>query len=175
MYQQAMTPSMPSGPASFPRLLAALLGLGSALSLAAAFWFQHVEGLEPCPLCVYQRWAHGVSLAVAMASVIFISPRLAAAMLAGLAATFLAGTAIAVWHVMVEWHWLTVSACSAAPVSAATIEELESALLATNVVRCDEVPWSLGGISMAGWNAIVSFILAGTAIAGCLGSRRIMT
>ena len=96
-------------------------------------------------------------------------------MLAGLAVTFLAGTAIAVWHVMVEWHWITDSACGAAPVSAATIEELESALLATDVVRCDEVPWSLGGISMAGWNAIVSFVLAGIAIAGCLGSRRIMT
>lgn len=166
---------VPSGPASRPRLLAALLGLGSTLCLAAAFWFQHVEGLEPCPFCIYQRWAHGVSLAVAMASFIFMSPRLAAVMLAGLAVTFLAGTAIAVWHVMIEWHWVTSSACSAATQSAATIEELESILLATDVARCDEVPWSLAGISMAGWNAIASFVLAGIAIVGCLGSRRIMT
>ncbi|MGY8996654.1 MAG: disulfide bond formation protein B, partial [Alphaproteobacteria bacterium] len=51
---------------SRPRLLGALLALASAAMLGGAFYFQHVEGLQPCPLCVAQRWAHAASLGLGL-------------------------------------------------------------------------------------------------------------
>ena len=163
---------MSTVPALSPRLLAGLLGLGSASCLAAAFWFEFAEGLEPCLLCIYQRWAHGVTLALAAVCVVFIARRFAPAMLACLALAFLAGAAIAVWHVMVEWQWVAFGACSADLSSATTVEDLQAALESTDVVRCDEVPWSFAGVSMAGLNAIVSLAMAAAALLGCLAARR---
>ena len=151
-----------------PRLLAGLLGLASAACLAAAFWFQHVAGLEPCPLCIDQRWAHGASIAIAAVSVAVMTPGRAAIMLAALALAFLAGTAIAVWHVMVEWQWVVSLGCSPPEFGDMSIDSF----LAIDVVRCDEVAWSMAGVSMAGWNAIVSLMLAALAITGCLVSLR---
>ncbi len=157
---------------SRPGVLIGLLGFGSALCLSAAFWFEHAEGLEPCPLCIDQRWAHGVSLGLAVIGAVAVPRRLAWVAMAVLAAAFAAGALLAAWHVMVEWRWVTTSACDAPPLSAATIDELEAALLQREVVRCDVVPWSLAGVSMAGWNAIVSFLLAGAAAAGSFVCRR---
>ena len=151
-----------------PRLLAGLLGLASAACLATAFWFQHVAGLEPCPLCIDQRWAHGASIAVAAVSVVLMTPGRAAIMLAGLALAFLAGTGIAAWHVMVEWHWVASPGCSTPEFEEMSIDSF----LSIEVVPCDEVAWSMAGISMAGWNAIVSLMLAAVAITGCLASLR---
>ena len=151
-----------------PRLLAGLLGLASTVCLATAFWFQHVAGLEPCPLCIDQRWAHGASIGVATVSVVFMAPGRAAIMLAALALAFLAGTAIAVWHVMVEWQWVVSLGCSPPEFGDMSIDSF----LAIDVVRCDEVAWSMAGVSMAGWNAIVSLMLAAVAITGCLASLR---
>ena len=151
-----------------PRLLAGLLGLASAACLAAAFWFQHVAGLEPCSLCIDQRWAHGASIAVAAVSVVLMTPGRAAIMLAALALAFLAGTAIAAWHVMVEWHWVASPGCSTPEFEEMSIDSF----LSIEVVPCDEVAWSMAGVSMAGWNAIVSLMLAAAAITGSLASLR---
>ncbi len=151
-----------------PRLLAGLLGLASALCLAIALWFQHVAGLEPCPLCLDQRWAHGAAIGVAAVSVVFMAPRRAAIMLAALALTFLAGTAIAAWHVMVEWHWVASPGCSTPEFGDMSVDSF----LSMDVVRCDEIAWSMAGVSMAGWNAIVSLMLAAAAITGSLVSWR---
>ncbi|MCY4606999.1 MAG: disulfide bond formation protein B [bacterium] len=151
-----------------PRLLACLLGLASAACLATAFWFQHVAGLEPCPLCIDQRWAHGASITVAAVSVVCMAPERAAIMLAALALTFLAGTGIAAWHVMVEWHWVASPGCSIPEFGDMSVDSF----LSMDVVRCDEVAWSMAGVSMAGWNAIVSLMLATVAITGSLVSLR---
>ena len=151
-----------------PRLLAGLLGFASAVCLATAFWFQHVAGLEPCSLCIDQRWAHGASIAVAAVSVVLMTPGRAAVLLAVLALAFLAGTAIAAWHVMVEWHWVASPGCSTPEFGEMSIDSF----LSIEVVPCDEVVWSMAGVSMAGWNAIVSLLLAAVTITGCLASLR---
>ena len=163
-----MTVLSPMVPWQRPRLLAGLLGLASAACLATAFWFQYVAGLEPCPLCIDQRWAHGASIAVAAASVAVMTPGRAPIMLAALALAFLAGTAIAAWHVMVEWHWVASPGCSPPEFGDMSIDSF----LSIEVVRCDEVAWSMAGVSMAGWNAIASFMLAAVAITGGLASLR---
>ncbi len=151
-----------------PRLLVSLLGLASAACLGAAFWFQYMAGLEPCPLCIDQRWAHGASIAMAAVSVVVMTPARAPIMLAALAVAFMAGTAVAAWHVMVEWHWVASPGCSTPEFGDMSIDSF----LSIDAVRCDEVAWSLAGVSMAGWNALVSFMLAAVAVSGCLASLR---
>ena len=148
-----------------PRLLGAALAAASAAMLAAAFYFQHVEGLAPCPLCVAQRWAHGASLALGAAAAAGARGRLAAPLLACLGLAFAAGAGVAGYHVGVERHWFASPTCSAA-VSGDTVEALRALLWETDAARCDEIPWSLAGVSMAGYNLLVSAALAAAAFVG---------
>ena len=86
-------------------------------------------------------------------------PRRALTLVCGVA--FAVGAGIAFYHVGVEEGFFDgPSSCSGVPMDAQTIEELKKMLLAAPVVRCDEVPWSLFGVSMAGFNLIASVILA---------------
>ncbi len=134
-------------------VLAACIG-----ALGTVFAMEHLGGLVPCPLCIAQRWPYGVAMvfaAMALApGAAGIRKRL---LLAGCAAAFLIGGAIGVYHAGVEQGWFEgPAACSAAPARAGTIEALRAQLMATPVVRCDEIPWSLFGISLAGYNAILA-------------------
>ena len=144
---------------------AALLAGASGLMLAGAFYFQHVEGLQPCVLCVWQRWAHGASLALGLVTLAAArgGPATWLPILPGLA--FLAGAGIAGYHVAVEWRWIESSVCGIAGASAQTVEELKKLLLETDPAGCDEIPWSFAGVSMAGYNFLVSTALAAVAFA----------
>ncbi len=148
----------------------------SIVILGAAYAFQYVGGLAPCVLCLYQRYPYWAAIAL-MAAALALPARPGArraqealVYLSGL--LFLAGAGIALFHVGVEQHWWTgpeaCGALSGAP--AATLEELEARLTATPLIRCDEVQWSLFGISMAGYNAILSLGLA----AFCLAAPRLV-
>src|SRR5207237_10719321 len=98
----------------------------------------------------------------------------AGALLAIAALGFLAGAGIAAFHVGVEQHWWAGTAeCGASgPLAGGSAADLRAKLLAQPVVRCDEVAWSLFGISMAGFNVIVSLAL--TAFAA-LGAKRLVS
>jgi len=144
----------------------AALAAGSLAALAAAFAFQHLGGLEPCPLCIWQRWPH---LAIALLAVVSLGFRGTAAAvpvgLAGLAA--LAGAGLAGFHVGVEQQWWAgLEACAGGP-PAETVAELRERLLNAAPARCDEAAWSFLGLSMAAWNGLLSLALAGMA-AGAL-------
>ncbi len=150
-----------------PRLLALLVAGLSAVALAAALLSQYVGGLRPCPLCVDQRWPHLAIIMTAgaaawlrwkagdspkadhMVAVLFT--------LAGVAA--LIGLGLAANHVGVEQGWWSGSAECSAPLEADSIDALRAALLAAPVVRCDEVAWSLLGLSMAAYNGVLSLFL----------------
>ena len=76
----------------------------------------------------------------------------------------LAGAGIAVFHVGVEQHWWQgITECSA-PMVSGTSAEIMGQIMAQPLVRCDAIAWSLFGISMAGWNALVSTLIGGTAL-----------
>lgn len=133
--------------------------------LAAAWGFQLIGGLQPCILCLYQRWPYWILL-VLSALAILVARRAGARGLAAFAAlcalVFLAGAGIAGFHVGVEagW-WQGLAACGGAVNDAGlSIDELREKLFATPIVRCDEVAWSLFGISMAGWNFLASIVFA---------------
>ena len=69
---------------------------------------------------------------------------------------------IGIYHSGVERHWWEgPSTCTAASPARLTAEELFERIMTAPVVRCDEVPWEMLGLSMASWNALVSLVLAG--------------
>lgn len=128
----------------------------SAAMLLTVYGFQHLGGLAPCPLCVAQRYPHYAVLALGLAGLLVPFGWLRFVMLAAGLAYFV-GTGYGVYHVGVEQGWFQ-SSC-ATPLGAASIEELRAQIFDAPLTRCDEVPWSLIGVSFAGWNAIVSFLL----------------
>ncbi len=130
---------------------------GSAALLAAAFAFQHLGGLAPCPLCLWQRWPH--ALAVLLGLGLLAAPRRAFAALGALA--MLAGAGIAAYHVGIEQDWWPGPASCVAPdVAGLTPEALLERILEAPVVRCDEIAWSFLGLSMAAWNGLACAVLA---------------
>lgn len=134
-----------------------LAAAGSAALLLGAFGFQHLGGMAPCKLCLWQRWPHGVAVLCGGLALLAL-PRLMAA-LGALAA--LATAAIAGYHTGVErgW-WQGPSDCSGGPVGSQSAEDLFAQIMAAPLVRCDEVPWEMLGLSMASWNMLASLGLA---------------
>ena len=157
-----------------PRLVFALLLGASAAALAAAFASQYIGGLEPCVLCLYQRVPYGAVIALSGLGLglsgLATPPKGVIVSLAGLcAAALLVNAGIATFHVGVEQQWWQgTEACGAVGTMARTIEELRAQIFAAPVVRCDVVPWSLFGISMAGYNVLASL---GLAVASAIAAR----
>ena len=144
------------------RTLSLLAAGGSAALLIGAYLFQYVGGLFPCQMCLWQRWPHAAAILIGVA--ILVLPSRALALLGAAAA--LATASIGFFHVGVEQGWWEgLTACSAGGVSDLSATELMDQIMTAPLVRCDEIAWALGGISMAGWNAIVSLLLAGLWIA----------
>jgi len=159
------------GPVAVARLIALLLPLAL---LAGAFGSQYLGGLHPCEMCWWQRYPH--MAAVVIAAFAFTAPaeatRTRALTLLAAAAIALSG-AIGVYHAGVELKIFEgFTTCTATATSGSTADLLKQ-IVATPLVRCDEVQWSFLGISMAGWNAILS--LGGAAVIALLtlrGERR---
>jgi disulfide bond formation protein DsbB len=137
-------------------ILAALAG--SAGLLLGALAFQYLAGLPPCKLCIWQRWPHVVAfvgvLGLAIPGRIFPWIGAAGAATSG---------GIGIYHTGVEQRWWEgpTSCTGLIDFSALTPQELLDQVLAAPVVRCDEIAWQMLGLSMASWNAIFSFIIAG--------------
>ncbi|HYD67094.1 disulfide bond formation protein B [Azospirillum sp.] len=149
-----------------PRLPALLLALASAGILGAALVFQYGFGYQPCILCIWQRWPYVAVLAFSIVTLLFPRWRgVGDALLVASGFALLANAGIAAYHVGVEQQWWAGTSGCGAPAVAATIEELRARILAAPVVRCDEVQWSLFGVSMAGYNVVLSLGMAAFAFA----------
>ncbi|MEQ9812032.1 MAG: disulfide bond formation protein B [Azospirillaceae bacterium] len=152
-----------------------MIALGVAM-LGGALVFQYAGGLEPCILCLYQRWPWGIVIGIGIVAVILLAR--GHDWLAGFATglggvVMLAGAAIAAFHVGVEQGWWAGTAeCGSSALSGGSVSDLTRQLLATPVVRCDEVAWSLFGISMAGYNFLISLAAGVLAIAGAVRLTR---
>jgi disulfide bond formation protein DsbB len=143
------------------RGLAGAGALACGAALLAALGFQHLGGLAPCPLCILQRWPHGVGLVVGLVAVTW--PRRAMRVASALAAAALAiGAVIAFYHAGVEQAWWPgPDTCAVPDPASMSTDDLLARLQATPVVRCDEIPWSFLGLSMAAWNVPLSLGIAG--------------
>lgn len=139
-----------------------LLLLASVIALGSAFVAQYGFDLQPCVLCLYQRWPYGVAIVLALAALAL--PKYRGWLLALIGLTLLVDAGIAGYHVGVEQHWWAgTDACTGPDIKAKTLDQLRAQIMATPVTRCDEVAWSLFGISMAGYNFIACLVLAGFA------------
>jgi disulfide bond formation protein DsbB len=141
-----------------PRPAAALLVALGVFALGAAFAFQYLGGLAPCILCIWQRYPYGIVIALGALAFLLAGNLAAARVLIALAGlVLLADAAIAAFHVGVEQKWWAGTAeCGGTLGTGMTAEDLKAQLLAAPVVRCDEVAWSLFGISMAGYNFLLA-------------------
>ncbi|MEZ5930654.1 MAG: disulfide bond formation protein B [Alphaproteobacteria bacterium] len=144
-------------PSSFyhPKNASLLLVLAALAVLATVFALQYLAGLEPCKMCIWQRWPFAI-LAVLGLIGAFAWPR---AMLALGLLTLLVSIGLGGYHVAVEQGWLALPAGCAAGADASSVEELK-ALLKAAPPTCDQVGFSVLGLSLAGWNVVSSTILA---------------
>lgn len=154
-----------------PRVAAGLLLAASVLALATAYAAQYIGGLEPCPLCLYQRVPYAVGGALAAASLVTRATGPLALLLALAAAAYFVNTWIAFYHVGVENNLWTSAVCTDTAPAITSIEDLRKALARPPPKPCDAVEWTLFGISMAGYNVIVSSGLAGLAFVAAARAR----
>lgn len=163
MAEATLGPSRGIGPltrAEAGRLIALLVPLAL---LGGAYGFQYFGGLFPCEMCWWQRYAHAA--AILLAAIAFTAP---AASQRARTMTLLAALAIAVsgaigvYHAGVELKIFEGFTTCTSTAKAGSTEELLKQLMKVPLIRCDQVQWSLFGISMAGWNAILS--LSGAAL-----------
>ena len=122
-----------------------------ALLLGGAYISQYVFGLHPCELCWWQRYPHFAAIALAFLSTV-APPKRAWIVLAGIA--ILASGAIGAFHAGVEYGWWQGITDCATPASAGT--SALDAIMNAPMVRCDAAPWSLLGVSLAGFNFLIS-------------------
>lgn len=131
---------------------------GSAALLLGAFAFQHLGGLAPCKLCIWQRYPHAVAIALGAAALFVPLPALLA--LGALAA--LATAAVGLYHVGVEQGWWEgPTSCTSGSIGGVDKNDLFDQIMAAPLIRCDDIAWQFAGLSMAGWNMIISLVLAG--------------
>lgn len=135
-----------------------LLAAGGSLALLLGAWgFQHLGGLAPCKLCIWQRWPHGGAILAGVGALVV--PGLLMPLLGALMAA-LTG-AIGIYHTGVErgW-WQGPDTCTAGAIDGLSPDELMDQIMGAPVVQCDQVAWEMLGLSMASWNALIAFALA---------------
>ena len=144
------------------RLGLIITGSISTTLLGGALLFEYVGGLTPCSLCIWQRWPHLAVIVAAFIGLRGVMPR------EMLLLTFIAGSisvGLGGYHAGIEYgFWAGPAGCTANLAFDGDIKTLTQQLLITPLVRCDEVPWSLFGISMAGWNALISLDIVAAAL-----------
>ena len=167
---------MPTLPRSLQTVTPLQASLGVfilAFATIAGAWVFEWAGYAPCELCLMQRWAYyaGVPLAALVAIVTARGSRgLAGAGLALLGLVFIGSMFFGVYHAGVEWgFWPGPTGCTGALTRADSMADFLKQLETTKVVRCDAVAIRILGLSLAGWNAVISAAMAALAL---LGARK---
>ena len=130
--------------------------ISSLAVILGAYSFEYIGGFLPCKLCYWQRYPHFLNILIfllfyffPMRSLIFVGM-----------ISMLASTILAFYHVGVEQkYWSGPNSCTNASIEGLTTDQLLDKIMSAPLVRCDEIAWDLIGISMAGWNAFISFCL----------------
>lgn len=170
--------SPPARLAADPAAVAALaIAATAAATLAGAWFFQLVLDIQPCPLCLEQRYAYYLALPLALL-IAFAAARGAprTLLLAGFAVLLLAALAnawLGGYHAGVEWKvWPGPNDCSGPMVDLGSAGTLLQRLDTVKVIRCDEVQWRFLGLSLAGYNVLISLAMALMAIWGIVAAKR---
>jgi len=166
--ERARRPDIAAALAIFVLSFATLLGV---------WFFQFVLKLPPCPLCLEQRVPYYVviplSFLVILAALARARRKLLAAGFLIILAAMLWSAALGTYHAGVEWRfWAGPADCSGPMTDFTTKGPLLNQLQSIQLVRCDEAAWRFLGISLAGYNVLVSLMLAGIAACGLLARER---
>jgi disulfide bond formation protein DsbB len=155
-----------------PALTAALaITAIAAATLAGAWFFQLVLDIRPCPLCLEQRYAYYLAIPlgalVALAAARHVSRFVLLGGLAILAAAALGNAWLGSYHAGVEWGlWQGPTDCTGPIGNLGSAGNLLERLNTVKVIRCDEVQWRFLGLSLAGYNALISLLMAAIAAWG---------
>lgn len=134
-------------------------------SIVAAYGFQHIGGYAPCPLCLMQRYAYYAGIPLLFGALVLVAidrAGWAAAVFFIVALAFLANAGLGIYHAGAEWKfWPGPDTCAAVSQTlgggtGGLLQQLET----TRVIRCDEAPWTFLGLSFAGWNVVISLLIA---------------
>jgi disulfide bond formation protein DsbB len=160
-----------------PAASAALVvaGLGTA-TILGAYFFQYVLGYLPCPLCFEQRVPYYIAIPLALAIALAAArsaPRgVVIGGLAFLALIMAVSTCLGTYHAGVEWKWWPGPADCSGPLSGmGSAGDLLQRLQSQTVVRCDDAAWRFLGISLAGYNALISLALVVVTVWGLIKER----
>ncbi|MBA4091970.1 disulfide bond formation protein B [Sphingobium sp. 3R8] len=146
--------------------------LTPVLLLGGAYASQYVGGLHPCDMCWWQRYPHMAAIPLALLAYALRGRACVSALFAGLAglAIGISGL-IGLFHAGVEYGWWEgLTTCSTTPAGGGA--DLLNQIWATPITRCDVAPWDLFGISLAGYNGLLSGAAALAILALLLKARK---
>jgi len=146
------------------RRTALTVALTAAATIGGALVFEHVWAYQPCKLCLTQRNPYYLAMPLALVTA-FLPSKWARTGLWLLAVVFIASASLGAYHAGVEWgFWAGPSDCgNTAASSAGNVGDFLSQLQSTRVVSCTEAAWRFLGLSLAGWNVLISLALAALA------------
>jgi disulfide bond formation protein DsbB len=141
-----------NGKIGFAHLLAFLLPVGM---LAGAYGSQYIGGLYPCEMCWWQRYPHYEAAALAAIAFFVSNPVYRKALVALAALGILSSGLIGGFHAGVEYGWWEgLTACTST--ISGSGDELLKSIMNAPLIRCDTAPWTLFGVSLAGYNFLLS-------------------
>ncbi len=155
-----------------PRPALAFLLAASVVVLGTALVSQYVGGLQPCELCLYERWPYDAVIVLTILALLSGKASLGRIALILSALIFAASTVLAAYHVGVEQHWITGPTACTGGLDANSPEALMQKLQGREPVQCDQVQWSFLGVSLAGLNLAVSLALFAFSIGAVTTSYR---
>lgn len=125
--------------------------------LGGAYASQYIGDLHPCEMCWWQRYPHMAAIPLALLAFLMkATPRTSAAFTALAAIAIAISGGIGLFHAGVEYGWWEgLTACSTTP-TGGSASDILTQIMATPITRCDVAPWSLLGISLAGYNGLLS-------------------
>ena len=143
------------------RQAALAIALAASSTVGGALVFEHVWGYVPCKLCLTQRNPYYLAIPLALATAV-LPPRWARGGLGLLAAIFIVSAGLGAYHAGVEWgFWTGPSDCGGAPApGAGNMGDFLNQLQTTRVVSFTEAAWRFLGLSLAGWNVLISLGIA---------------
>ena len=159
---------------------AAVVAAVGAATILGAWIFQYGLGLKPCPLCLEQRYAYYFAIPLAVLVILGdhfgASRKVLLAALIAIALGMLWNATLGVYHSGIEWKWWPgPQECSGALDDLGSAGGLLNKLQSISVVRCDEAAWRFLGLSLAGYNALISLALAAVAAWGIVAQQKSRT
>lgn len=159
-----------AGRSNAARLAAGTIAAIAAATLAGAWFFEYGLGIKPCPMCLEQRYAYYLIIVLGGLTAVAGSrlPRgVAIAVLAVLALAAFANAIYGAYHAGIEWGiWQGPASCAGSVPNLGSAGTLLERLDTVKVIRCDEVQWRFLGLSLAGYNVLISGLMGLVALFG---------